>query len=74
MTSHDFASLLTYGTSGSLCAEWPLGFDGCRKLLAQAAFEAHCKVRINLRALVAIAGQCHLDGLYTAVEVAAADV
>ena len=37
MTSHDFASLLTYGTSGSLCAEWPLGFDGCRKLLAQAA-------------------------------------
>src|SRR5213082_3050732 len=37
MTSHDFASPLTHGTSGSLCAERAVGFDGCHKLLAQAA-------------------------------------
>jgi len=44
------------------------------KLLAKTAFEAHCKVGINLRGLLAIASQCYLDSLYTAVEVAAADV
>jgi len=37
------------------------------KLPAEAAFEANGKVRLHLRAFVAITGQCHLDGFDTAV-------